>query len=689
MWLPHSPARLPDQNDASSRNSMLLVQFWHELLDPQSPDAYQARTLDLALLLDDMLHVIEVASSEGRTHHHVKLVHDELKEHLKVEHVLLRGDPALRHALDQVSQAFNGDIDLGKIHRLVKIARGIYGDPSQRLAREAELLIAKGFKEKDEIRYRLSTIATHLLYRGMSEDALIGIDETCLDLKPEETLHRICSALSSEKKVFTCALAIRGAKDEITSIVANQGFPERRLPDLSLNDEVTAKWVSDYFGQYQTVIEVEGRSAREALEEIVDRLSARLNIHNLYLNGATLLVESRALIVAPDRSASLIEIAPAKHFGLVPRKGARVLTNDRLNRLGNRLSGRLANALECHSLALSATDPRTAITNLWTALEAISGEVAQGIGNHVARRIAPIIAMRRVERTTAYLSIAIHEASSFLGRLPDYKVLPNSMKSISADHVLEAITGPYKSPKIAELYRLSSESPLLCYRLNAAWRHYNSPSRLLDKFSASYQRIRWQIERLYRARNLLVHSGEQAEMTWRLLQQAQNYVSSSLSAVMRDMSRVDNWNVDDSLAYQSQAYEYVCKGLAASDPSLIRHADVLPNRTDDPTRKIWPNGGKSMFTNMVDLAARSHSAHNTKYIIHAFLIVETNNIRVFAYKADAPLIGIYAADGFASDMHGIEKDVVNKLMDAAIRNLEGNPEGQHGALSIWDDSDDV
>jgi hypothetical protein len=40
-------------------------------------------------------------------------------------------------------------------------------------------------------------------------------------------------------------------------------------------------------------------------------------------------------------------------------------------------------------------------------------------------------------------------------------------------------------------------------------------------------------------------------------------------------------------------------------------------------------------------------------------------------------------------MHGIEKDVVNKLMDAAIRNLEGNPEGQHGALSIWDDSDDV
>ena len=90
-----------------------------------------------------------------------------------------------------------------------------------------------------------------------------------------------------------------------------------------------------------------------------------------------------------------------------------------------------------------------------------------------------------------------------------------------------------------------------------------------------------------------------------------------------------------------------------------------------------------MFTSMKELAFRQHTVDGTKFIIHAFLVVETGELHVFAYKGDVALIGEYAEDGFTVDgMQGLEKDVVKTLLDAAIRDIDANPNVQSGSLSM-------
>lgn len=62
MRFPKFPAALID--DSIDQRSLFVVQAWYELLNPTTPDSYQAQTLDLPLLLQDMQHVAHVAAED-------------------------------------------------------------------------------------------------------------------------------------------------------------------------------------------------------------------------------------------------------------------------------------------------------------------------------------------------------------------------------------------------------------------------------------------------------------------------------------------------------------------------------------------------------------------------------------------------------------------------------------------------
>src|SRR5690606_33823903 len=136
-------------------------------------------------------------------------------------------------------------------------------------------------------------------------------------------------------------------------------------------------------------------SARAAAEMQMQTLSEILNLHNLYTNSGLFRVNPEVLVV-DGGNISIVQVKPSSHFGLEPRERARELTREKLQKVGGRLRGRLANALDSHAIALAAGDPRTAIVNLWTALEAISGASDnEAIGRRVASAISPLIAWRR------------------------------------------------------------------------------------------------------------------------------------------------------------------------------------------------------------------------------------------------------------------------------------------------------
>lgn len=59
-----------------------------------------------------------------------------------------------------------------------------------------------------------------------------------------------------------------------------------------------------------------------------------------------------------------------------------------------------------------------------------------------------------------------------------------------------------------ELYTLIGRNPLLINRIFNLMKKLHSANNILETIDAHKKRIRWQLQRIYRARNLITHKGE-------------------------------------------------------------------------------------------------------------------------------------------------------------------------------------
>jgi hypothetical protein len=228
--------------------------------------------------------------------------------------------------------------------------------------------------------------------------------------------------------------------------------------------------------------------------------------------------------------------------------------------------------------------------NLWTALETITGSVGpKSIGLRVAERIAPIIAYRRVDKIATYLALSVHATVRRDGQGINLNLLPTSNEYfIAPDDVLRAVTGKEDNDTIKYLFGRCSASPLLLNRLFSVWKDFHDPRALATSIARSKTRVEWQVARIYRARNLLVHRGEQSPYTWRLLRNAHYYVSTAISRVLHDLRDKSNWTVDTSLVYQGQRYSHLHDQLQKHKGEAIMFSDLLLQKTRTADSLVWP-----------------------------------------------------------------------------------------------------
>ena len=216
---------------------------------------------------------------------------------------------------------------------------------------------------------------------------------------------------------------------------------------------------------------------------------------------------------------------------------------------------------------------------------------AKSIGQRVADRIAPIIAYRRVDKIATYLALSVHATVSRDGQGIVVNLLPASHNDfIAPDDVLRAVTGKEKNDAIMYLFGRCSASPLLCNRLFSIWKEFNDPKGLAASMSRSKTRVEWQIARIYRARNLLVHRGERSPYTWRLLRNAHYYVSSAISRVLHDLRDQPSWTVDTSLVHQSQRYTYLHDQPVKHAGEGITFSDLLLRKVRAADSLVWTKG---------------------------------------------------------------------------------------------------
>jgi hypothetical protein len=424
MWLPSN------FGDPSSVHplTLLIAQAWHELLSSKSPDTFQARVLDLPMMLGELTEVADLCAQDERWLSYLPMIGEELREACQTEARYLSTAPRLRASVDAlVAAALVSSESPGLVRERAQIALGLFGSVQRRWTQDALSLVSGDGREKEFILHRLSTLATHVLSRGLEDESLANVSAESCTTSPDAFVEKITSCLSDDFHNFQCVVALEGSRSDLAALIDKTKFVQVGKGRGIRHDDISREWQKSCCDRFFISVTCPALSRRMAAEKCLQEISTLLNVQNLYHNSATFRAVTRVLVYDENSSPHALEVSPAKQFGLFPRSEHRKLTRHTYAQVGERLGGRISNALECHALALSADDPKTAIINLWTALETITGSLGlKPIGARVASRISPVIAYRRVDKIATYLALSVYATPCRHGPEIDRHFLPNS-----------------------------------------------------------------------------------------------------------------------------------------------------------------------------------------------------------------------------------------------------------------------
>lgn len=591
MWLPSAGILAEVERGTPRAQSLFIGQLWHELLSSQSPDSFRARLLDVRLLVEELARVIELAASESKWSSHVTAICDEIRSGLPpIEQMHLLpavAQAALRSICDFRSHPY----DLRRMREHCRLYLDLTESEVTQLlgAAEAEAL---NFRKKSGLVNALARLATHMQSRGLAEDSIALVDDSLCDLAPDQAIQRLASSFEATRE-YSCYVALRGTRATASSVFSIDEFPEYGAADF-VNSATSSAWYEEEHPTFTTGVTLETTSGRRAAEEALACVVTLINLHALYANGSQLEASPRVLVVQGGGAPQVIEVTPSRHFGLAPRRQSATLARSRFKRLKGRLSGRLSNLLESHALGVAATDARTAVIHLWSALETLTSRTdATGIGERVANAVCPIVAWRRTDKIVTYLAISTVRLCRHIEQDFDRTHLPASRANhLDRVDMLAALSGVRNNTAILSLFESCKASPLLCYRLYKAWQGLSDARELLRALELSKNRIRWQILRLYRARNLLVHYGQIDELALRLLENAQYYLSTCVSRVLSDLSAHQEWSIETSLEYQRQRFEGLCEMLRSHPQDATMSDVLLVTDNGNSSTKLWGDGSR-------------------------------------------------------------------------------------------------
>ncbi|MFM0406833.1 hypothetical protein [Paraburkholderia dipogonis] len=188
-------------------------------------------------------------------------------------------------------------------------------------------------------------------------------------------------------------------------------------------------------------------------------------------------------------------------------------------------------AIELHGMALESAAPDNQLLNLWIAIETITPANITG-GSKIGRIVTgfmPFLLQRYVERLVIRLTKdlfrwnrkACHEIMAKIegGKKFHQKVLRFL--------ILEEYDDLRK-----ELYAKLDSFPLLRYRLFSLNSKLKNPNKIIDLLDSHRKKVEWQLRRIYRTRNLMVHSGRTPTFIETLIENSHDYLDQVLNNVI-------------------------------------------------------------------------------------------------------------------------------------------------------------
>lgn len=200
---------------------------------------------------------------------------------------------------------------------------------------------------------------------------------------------------------------------------------------------------------------------------------------------------------------------------------------------------RILNALATAHSAASSQNAETQLIALWSAFEALLSPPPPGSSSRVAhysRLILPMVCSFYAGKNCIYVSNLLVR-----GEYPGYNTLVDRLKATGLDYqeryryLIVALTIPEHAAAYEDLVKSCESNRLVVNLLISLRERFSSPSRFYEFMDVHEKKAAWQISRMYRARNQIVHAGIVPNFAESVAVNAFEYLASMIWLIARSM----------------------------------------------------------------------------------------------------------------------------------------------------------
>ncbi len=199
--------------------------------------------------------------------------------------------------------------------------------------------------------------------------------------------------------------------------------------------------------------------------------------------------------------------------------------------------------------------------------------------------ISPCVSVDNVQKNLTSLALYVRflwnesDVAQFL------KLFPRSTEDrLEPEDLLDLLLLPQTHENIKVLCELCAKHPLILHRLfRTKTMTLDAPMSVADNLTFTNQNVVWQLKRIYRVRNAIVHSGRGSTLLPQLTQHFHCYLVKTIKSILTELDRNPTWGIRDALEHRRILFDHVVaffkdgKGHEISAEAVLKpHACMAP-----------------------------------------------------------------------------------------------------------------
>lgn len=558
----------------NSKNLLFFAQLFDELFFDFSLDTYKPSSMNTSLLCEEALEVIEEINKGNIKAPNLQHIIDELCENLSRDRV---AQELLSINLKQINSVLREPKKPVEDKRIVielilrQINLKTYKKQNEKLLVEAIL----GESDFSIIRSLTRTYATTLLNLGFSSEYIAEITKKFFHYDKNringnaaisEFISFFCDKPKQYRIVFKTKNDI-GIYEESLKTFKISLIRDINELGVDLSKHKIQKRDGDIFICISDIKARDNFSAKSQAEEVLEMSSTIFGLfhHKQQISWTTDCIIINDTDAKVDRSRSRTN-SMHKCIDQKPSRAAtqanRFLADFGLEKNSFRIFTRAA---ELHSLALKSDSSENQMLNLWIALESIipAGH-DDSISNieHIIQCAIPFLNLSYYQRLVARLT------SDFFNwnRAQTKKVLADIDGENQVIKVAKLLALPEFAAQRKELKESFKDFHLLRDRFEYLEYIYSDPKKMFDGLNAHTRRVGWQIRRIYRARNMIVHCGITPSYINLLIENIHDYLDHIIQKIISLVSDSQKiLSIEQAFKLTDMTYKYLEDALSQKD----------------------------------------------------------------------------------------------------------------------------